>query len=319
MEGRHPGDSHHKVRIIFLSIQIKYMKVTHFLFLVMVSLSLFSCSTGESKKKTSKGYEYTIHQKGSGRKAEVNDYLLYTIKTSTDAGKELQNMQDYTQVQPIKIFDPSSEEAKGNIWNEAFIGAQVGDSITLYMPVDSMQMPGPDMEGAKNMLFTISIKKLMNEKEFEEYRMEMQKEFEKKAAEGKIIADKVGEQMKKTLADYKANKLELVSLTEGVKVFYHEKGTGTAGANGKTVKAQYYGTLEDGTLFDDSFSRGTPFEFQIGQGMVIKGWDIAFANLKVGDKATIFIPAAAGYGEQGAGTIPPNSPLVFYVEVEDMK
>lgn len=295
------------------------MKVTHLLLLAIISLLITSCSQGEMKKKTALGYNYTIHKKGSGDKAAINDYLLYTIKTSTDAGKELQNVTDYSKVQPLKVFDPKSEEAKGNIWNEVFIGAQIGDSITLFMPADSMPYPNPEMEGAKNLLFTIAVKKIMNEQDFEKFRMEKQAEFEKKAEAGKVVADKIGEDMKKTLADYKANKLQLTELSDGIKVFYHEKGNGTQGANGKTVTAQYYGTLEDGTMFDNSFSRGEPFEFQIGQGMVIKGWDVAFANLRVGDKATVFIPAAAGYGEQGAGTIPPNSPLVFYVEVEGMK
>ena len=189
----------------------------------------------------------------------------------------------------------------------------------LVMPTDSMPYPNPELEGAKSLLFTIAVKEILNEQAFEKFRMAKQEEFEKKAAEGQVVADKIAEDIKKTLADYKAKKLELVDLGEGVKAYYNEKGTGPQSADGKTVTAQYYGVLEDGTMFDNSFSRGQAFTFQVGQGMVIKGWDIAFSKLKVGDKATIFIPAAAGYGEQGAGTIPPNAPLVFYVELEDVK
>ncbi len=294
------------------------MKVAHILVLFGF-IGIFACSQGSQKKKTSGGYEYEIHKSGSGDQAKINDYLLYTIKTSTDLGKELQNVTDPSQVQPLKIFDPKSEEAKGNIWNEVFLNAKVGDSITLIMPADSMPYPNPELEGAKSLLFTIAVKEIMNEQAFEKFRMSKQEEFDKKAAEGQVVADKIAVDIKQTLADYKAKKLTLVDLPEGIKVFYNEKGKGTQGANGKTVTAQYYGVLEDGTMFDNSFSRGQPFSFQVGQGMVIKGWDIAFANLKVGDKATVFIPAAVGYGEQGAGSIPPNAPLVFYVEVEDVK
>jgi FKBP-type peptidyl-prolyl cis-trans isomerase FkpA len=294
------------------------MRVVHF-FILFSILGIIACSQGETKKTTKGGYEYIVHKEGSGDQAKINDYLLYTIRTSTDLGKELQNETDYSQVQPLKIFDPASEEAKGNIWNEVFLNAKVGDSITLVMPSDSMPYPNPELEGAKSLMFTIAIKEILDEQAFEKFRMGKQEEFEKKAAEGQIVADKVAEDIKVTLADYKANKLTLTDLTDGVKVYYNEKGTGTQGANGKTVTAQYYGVLEDGTMFDNSFSRGQAFSFQVGQGMVIKGWDIAFANLRVGDKATVFIPAAVGYGEQGAGSIPPNAPLVFYVEVEDVK
>lgn len=82
------------------------------------------------------------------------------------------------------------------------------------------------------------------------------------------------------------------------------------------VEAHYTGKLTNGKVFDSSVPRGKPFKFQVGIGQVIKGWDKGFIGLLVGEKKTLNIPAADGYGAQGAGEdIPPNSDLIFDVEV----
>lgn len=90
--------------------------------------------------------------------------------------------------------------------------------------------------------------------------------------------------------------------------------------NGDTISVHYTGKLIDGTVFDSSVSRGVPFEFTIGQGMVIQGWEQGFLGAKVGEKRTLTIPAELGYGAQGAGgVIPPNATLIFDVEVVAIK
>ena len=82
----------------------------------------------------------------------------------------------------------------------------------------------------------------------------------------------------------------------------------------------YNGYLEDGTKFDSSYDRNAPFSFQIGQGRVIKGWDEGVAGMKKGGKRTLIIPPDLGYGEKGAGgVIPPNSTLLFEVELVDFE
>jgi FKBP-type peptidyl-prolyl cis-trans isomerase len=97
------------------------------------------------------------------------------------------------------------------------------------------------------------------------------------------------------------------------------KGTGTKAAAGKKVKVHYTGTLLDGTKFDSSRDRNEPFEFTLGQGQVIKGWDEGIALMNVGGKATLVIPSAIAYGDRDMGTIPPFSTLVFDVELLDVK
>lgn len=99
-----------------------------------------------------------------------------------------------------------------------------------------------------------------------------------------------------------------------------QKGNGTAAEKGKKVSVHYQGALENGQVFDSSYKRKQPIEFQLGVGQVIEGWDEGIALLQVGDKARFVIPSYLGYGSRGAGgVIPPDATLVFDVELIDVK
>ena len=98
------------------------------------------------------------------------------------------------------------------------------------------------------------------------------------------------------------------------------EGTGTEAATGNTVEVHYTGWLTDGTKFDSSLDRGQPFQFTLGQGMVIQGWDEGVVGMKVGGKRKLTIPPEKGYGDRGAGgVIPPGATLVFEVELLAVK
>jgi hypothetical protein len=92
-------------------------------------------------------------------------------------------------------------------------------------------------------------------------------------------------------------------------------GTGAEAVAGKKVTVNYVGMLENGTVFDASANHGQPFTFTLGVGQVIKGWDEGVAGMKVGGKRHLVIPPEKGYGAQGIGSIPPNSTLIFDVEL----
>lgn len=96
-------------------------------------------------------------------------------------------------------------------------------------------------------------------------------------------------------------------------------GNGTEAVAGKRLSMHYTGTLLNGVKFDSSLDRGAPFEFTLGAGEVIKGWDQGIVGMKVGGKRKLTIPPSLAYGAGTVGAIPPNSTLVFEVELLEVK
>jgi peptidylprolyl isomerase len=115
-----------------------------------------------------------------------------------------------------------------------------------------------------------------------------------------------------------------MTTASGLQVTDTKVGTGAAPRTGQTCVMHYTGWLytngAKGAKFDSSLDRGQPFEFPIGTGRVIKGWDEGVASMKVGGKRTLIIPPDLGYGSRGAGNvIPPNATLIFEVELLGVK
>ncbi len=107
-----------------------------------------------------------------------------------------------------------------------------------------------------------------------------------------------------------------ITLPSGLKYVEIKEGTGATPKTGQLVEVHYTGWLEDGEKFDSSKDRGKTFEFMIGKGRVIKGWDEGVATMKVGGTRKLIIPSELGYGSQGAGNvIPPDATLIFEVEL----
>lgn len=110
-----------------------------------------------------------------------------------------------------------------------------------------------------------------------------------------------------------------ISTTPGIEIFDEQIGTGAEALAGKTIAANYVGTLSDGTKFDSSLDRGVPYSFILGAGAVIKGWDVGIVGMKVGGVRRLVISPELAYGAQAIGPIPANSTLVFEVQLVDVK
>ena len=156
-------------------------------------------------------------------------------------------------------------------------------------------------------------KPLMSEQEVRETMTAFEKDMQQKQAE---TAQKNAAEADKFLAANKSK--EGVKTTEsGLQYKVLKEGSGAQPKSSDTVTVNYRGTLMDGTEFDSSYKRGQPATFPVGG--VIKGWTEALQLMKVGSKFQLFIPANLAYGEQGRPGIPPNSLLIFEVELMDVK
>ncbi len=124
--------------------------------------------------------------------------------------------------------------------------------------------------------------------------------------------------------DASAQSAKPVTTASGLQMIDTQAGTGAQPKKGQTAVVHYTGYLNNngakGKKFDSSVDRGQPFEFPVGAGRVIAGWDEGVATMKVGGKRTLIVPPQLGYGDRGAGgVIPPNATLIFDVELLGVK
>lgn len=142
-----------------------------------------------------------------------------------------------------------------------------------------------------------------------------------------VFSEMMGKQDEIKAAARKAEEAKVAALTSNMEktasgLFYDIKseGDGSKPKKGQTVAVHYRGTLQDGTVFDDSHQRGEPISFPIGTGRVISGWDEGVMLLNVGGEARLVIPPDLGYGAAGAGgVIPPNAWLIFDITLVSAK
>ena len=110
-----------------------------------------------------------------------------------------------------------------------------------------------------------------------------------------------------------------VQQPDGLDITVLQEGSGETIQNGRVAVVHYTGTLDDGTVFDSSIPRGAPFEFILGAGQVIEGWDLGVLGMQVGEKRQLVIAPELAYGSTARGSIPANSRLTFEVELVDIR
>lgn len=261
---------------------------------------------------TKTGVYIAEQTKGTGPKIDSGAMVKLHFSISLADGTPLFN--SYERGEPLKFqygrkFDtPGIDEAIGTL--------SEGSKAIVVVP-SSMgfadQGQGNLVPPYATLVYNVEIIDVMSKAEFEKEQAEEKQKQEQMKAQAKAD-EKV--KLEKYLKD---NNVTQKPTASGLYFIEKTKGTGAKAEPGKTVRVHYTGRLLDGTKFDSSVDRNEPFEFMLGQGQVIPGWDEGIGMLQVGGKATLIIPSELGYGEQDMGVIPPYSPLVFDVELIDVK
>ena len=278
------------------------------LFVAMAAAATLTACNRVSVSDT--GLKYRIYDQHDGaRKPKIGDVITINLvlknsKDSTlrDTYKEGKPLQVMLQAPPFK---GSFEEGLAMLAKE--------DSASFYVSADSlfgkmMQPLPPGIVKGSDITFTVKVLSIQNEQEFQKAQAEG------RAGQGKTDA--------KIIDDYVAKAgVKTVETASGLNYVIVKEGTGEKPVAGQTVSVQYAGKLLNGKEFDSSMKNGgKPVEFPIGVGSVIPGWEEGILNMRKGGKSTFIIPSSLAYGEAGSpGVIPPNSVLIFDVELVDIK
>jgi len=268
----------------------------NYIFLTLITLTLgffFSCKSFDKissssytgkEFETETGLKYTIHKAGKGKRAEIGDLVVVNYRGRLVDGAEFDN--SYKRGNPFRFELGAGMVIKG--WDEGIALLNVGDSATLTIP--SNLGYGPKGVG-------------------------------KIPANATLVFDVELVDIIELTKPFKLKGLDTTEIQEGLKIIWVTKNEdGKQAYDGSTVKVHYSGYLKNGKKFDSSVDRGEPIEFPLGQGRVIKGWDIGISKLKTGEKARLIIASELGYGSKGyQKAIPPNASLYFDVELLEVK
>lgn len=287
-------------------------------FIFCIGLALICACGGDMGNKTENGYDFKIHNDVTGSVAVPDEYVYFLFDIKDSKGKILQSYRNGPTTPSIKLPAKEDEAYKANPLMALLSRCSVGDSASIYIPVDSLQGVPPGYDSLEVFEYNVVVEDILSEadhqaKQAEEQRIQQEKAIALKAKEKDVAAFTAS-----SLQAYKSGKAtDIIELDEGLKYVIHELGDGEPAKEGNYVSMQYYGMTMDGNMFDNSFKRGTAFTFTPGRGEVIKGWDRVIPLLKEGAKASIFIPSDLAYGAAGSPpSIPGGADLMFYVEVE---
>ncbi|MFZ1561628.1 MAG: FKBP-type peptidyl-prolyl cis-trans isomerase [Saprospiraceae bacterium] len=267
------------------------------------------------------GFEYQIVRRGSSTKPiPINGYVFFNM-TLTEKDSVLQTTAYSGKPSVLKITEDLKGYGKLSALVDLMGNSHKGDSISFYFPVEFLEKIPPGYEKfTEPLVYHVGIVNVMNEIEFEDYSISMQRE---QNSINKLTSGRLPEIEAMTKAIWEAYKKrelddQMITTVSGLKYIVHDPGySENRPTKGGQVYVHYYGMLaENGKMFDSSFKSGQPYQFALDLGQVIKGWDIGISLLNKGAKATLFIPPDLGYGVKGSPPIiPPNAELIFYVEL----
>lgn len=273
-------------------------------------------------QKTASGLYYVIHREGTGNLPQAGETVTvnYTGKIPDGATFDSNVDPAFQHVEPFNFTLGQGGVIKG--WDEGVALLKKGAKATFYIPSGlayGERSPNPKLiPNNAVMIFDIDVVDIKTMQQMAKEQEDAAKKQEVDAVQQKITDDKL-------IQDYlKEKKIKATKTASGLYYKVDKKGTGDLAKAGQKVTMNYTGRLLNGESFDSnvdpSFGHVQPFTFQLGKGMVIKGWDEGVALLNKGTKATFYIPSGMAYGPNSPSPkIPANSVLVFDVEVANIE
>ncbi len=267
------------------------------LFAIAIAITAYGVEKKDDFKTSPEGVKYKILKANpKGRLPIAGDIILVTSKLKINDSLISEN----NTPSPMPVSEP---EKKGDV-NQALLMMHEGESITFAFDPKVFigdELP-PFIKETDIIYLTVDLIKVQSVAEYEAEKVEKER--------------KLLEQESAILEKYiKENNISAKKTSSGLFISVLKEGTGKTPEAGSKVKVHYTGKLLNGSKFDSSVDRGEPFEFQVGIGQVIQGWDEGIMTMKTGEKAVFLIPSSLAYGERDLGVIPANSPLIFEVEM----
>jgi FKBP-type peptidyl-prolyl cis-trans isomerase FkpA len=276
-------------------------------FLPALGVLLLFLGCQKKELRTPAGFRYTMHKDAPGDPAKAGDLVFFHVKVTTNEGDSIHYDTEKDDPTMPRIKMPSPEEIQGMPpapHLELLYLMSKGDSATVVWEIDTVSQKPPGFENAKEIRYHMVVVDIQSSTDLDAARDKVKPRVEEFAAAMRSGTPPSG----------------LKTTASGLKYLIVEPGDGPLAEDGKEVEVDYYGALTDGTLFDNSFSRGEPLPFTVGDPGLIAGWMEGVRFLKKGGKALLFIPSALGYGPQGAPpVIPPDADLIFYIELKSVK
>ena len=287
-----------------------------FLILSLPFLMLSACKNGlGTQSKTPLGYMYDVHKSTGGVKAKNGDHAYFNVITR--AGDSiLEDTHIYPFTPNVRIESKTSPDLAAIM--DVIKLMSIGDSVTLHIPIDSIPFAERAFQSYKEINHTINLLDLKSDAAAK-VDLDKRNKFLSALFDSLTGLDSITKlRLKGIVKDYNDKKLDaqLKITDKGVRYLIVKEGTGIIPKTGDMIEVNYTGSLTNNLIFDSSFPRGQPYVYRLNTGQVIKGWDDSLGNFKEGTEAYLFIPSAMGYGATGSSpNIPPNSELVFYVNL----
>ncbi|MBL7804441.1 MAG: FKBP-type peptidyl-prolyl cis-trans isomerase [Saprospiraceae bacterium] len=291
--------------------------MNHFRGLLLVFMAVLTLSSPADAQqdtlRTEHGFLFVNHTQRQGDYPKAEDYVIVRVETWL-GDTLLSSTSAMGGSREIQIPTPERMPKRVPPFFDAIVLMTRGDSATVLQPVDSLirKLTPQRFHDEKYLRFDIVLLDFMSAAERDRKKQEETAVMEKRLTE-------VEAQTQQLAKDFKKGKLkdQLEKTRSGLQYIVHEPGTGPLIAKGDNVSVHYYGCLMNGEKFDESFSPNMPLPFVAGEGQMIAGFDEGVLLLRHGARATLFLPARLAYGQEGAGdVIPPNSDLIFYIEIQ---